>query len=149
MAPAQQPALVSPYQKTIWIFVNRNPFPVNIPHPNDPGSTVPFQPIPDRTQVLGMLDFQTHPFYANFVGFKRSLSQEPAPAYLKLRPEDVDGGGDDSSIYDLMRMSPERIADYIKWVSQSNPDIAAQITRSLSLSAPAPSQRASQAPPGV
>jgi hypothetical protein len=96
-----------------------------------------------------MLDFQTHPFYGNFVGYKRSISQEPAPAYLALRSQDIDGAVDDSSIYDLMRMSPERIADYIKWISQSNPDIAAQITRALQQSVPAPSGRVSQAPPGA
>lgn len=142
---------VDPNARVVWIFVNRNPYVVHLPHPNDPGTTIPFGPCPDRNRVLGMLDFKTHPFYANFVGFKRSISQEPAPQYLGLSPEDIDGAADSSSIYDLMRMPPEKIAEYIKFVAQSNPDIAAQISRSLSAVAAPPSGRhvASQAPPGM
>lgn len=121
-------------QRTVWIFVNRNPFVVHLPHPNDPGSTVMFPPCPDRSKPLGMLDFRTHPFFSNFVGFKRSISQEAAPEYLKLRPESVEGAEESQSPYDLMRMSPDRIAEYINWVKQSNPEIAAQITRALASS---------------
>lgn len=152
MPSGQMSAQVAdPNSRVVWIFINRNPFVIHLPHPNDPGTTIPFGPCPDRNQTLGMLDFKTHPFFANFVGFKRSISQEPAPSYLGLSPEDIDGAEDSSTIYDLMRMPPEKIAEYIKFVAQSNPDIAAQISRSLSAVAAPPSGRnvLSQAPPGV
>jgi hypothetical protein len=104
----------------------------------------------DRSRPLGMIDFKTHPYYANYVGYKRSISQEPAPAYLKLRHEDVEGGGDNTAITDLMRMSPERIAEYIQFIGQTNPDIAAQISTALGNSNPVPAGRQlSQAPPGA
>jgi hypothetical protein len=151
------PAVANPNARTVWIFVNRNPFPVHLPHPDDPGSTVVFPPCADRNRHLGMLDFKTHPFFGNFVGFKRSITQEPAPAYLQLRPVDIEGAESaGQSVYDIMRMPPERIAEYVKWVSQSNPEIAKQIADSLGAAAPVPAGRVpnpvgpiSQAPPGA
>lgn len=144
--------VASPSQRTIWIFVNRHPFPIHLPHPDDPGSLVVFPPCPDRARHLGMLDFKTHPFFANFVGFKRSISQEPAPAYLQLRAEDLEGAeSQGQSVYDIMRMTPDRIAEYVKTIAQSNPEIAQQIANALGSAAPVPAGRSmvSQAPPGM
>ena len=102
-----------------------------------------------------MMDFKTHPFFGNFVGFKRSIAQEPAPAYLQLRPEDLDGAqSSGQSVYDLMRMEPERVAEYVRFIAQSNPEIAAQIANALGAPPPAGripalSSPISQAPPGM
>jgi len=137
-------------KKTIWVFVNRNPWPVNIPDPRDPGTRVTFPPCPDKKNPIGSLDYKTHPWYGNFCGFKNSIAQEPAPEYLHLREADIEGykagpGGDeDGDIYDLMRMSPAKLIDYIKYISESNPDIANQISKAMDTG-----KRISQAPPGM
>lgn len=144
--PAQPQVPMDPNARTIWIYVNRNQFEVHLPHPDDPGSTVTFPPCPNRSKPLGMLDFKRHPFYANFVGYKRSISQEPAPAYLKLQVEEFNEQTD-VTIHDLMRMSPQRIADFVKTVAVSNPDVAAQISKALEQVGAR--RIVSQAPPGV
>ncbi len=139
---------------TIWMYVNRNPFPVWLPDPNDPGSRVEFPPCPDESVPLGMMDFRTHPFFANFVGFKRSVKQEAVPAYLHITEADVETDG--VAVYDLMSMPPEAIAQYLSMLQQTNPDIAAQITRGLGTKPRLPQaanamvpRGPSQAPPGV
>lgn len=147
-ASVPQSSVEASGKRTVWIYVNRHEFPIHLPHPNDPGSSVTFPPCPDKKQALGMLDFKLHPFFANFVGFKRSVSQEPAPDYLQLDEGHVqrETGGADSTIHDLMRMSPDRIADYVRFVAQSNPEIASQIAQAL----PGGNQKMiSQAPPGL
>lgn len=130
--------------RKLLMYVNRNAFPIMIPHPNDPGSSVTFMPNPDKTKPLGVLDFKTNPFYANFVGYKRSLSQETIPAYTGVTERDIEGSGK-SSIRDLMRLTPEEVLAYIQEVGQTNPDIASQMTRALS----AVGGRVSQAPAGA
>lgn len=130
--------------KTLWLYVNRNPFPIFLPDPNDPGSRVAFPPCPDKAKPLGMMDFRTHPFFASFVGFKRSVSQEPVPVYLKMREEDMEARESDGTAHDLMKMDPDTLSAYIKNLAQHNPDVAAQVTNAL-----APSRRVSQAPPGM
>ncbi len=116
---------------TVWIYVNRNPFPVYLPDPKDPGSRVAFAPCPDKEYPLGRLDFQLNPFYANFVGYKSSITQEPAPRYLKLTQEDFVELSSDSETYDLLNMSPDKLADFLRNVASANPEMAAQISSAL------------------
>lgn len=118
----------------LLMYVNRNKFPIFLPHPNDPGSYVDFPPCPDKTKPLGMKDFRTHTFFANFVGFKRSVSQEPVPAYLNMSEKDIEGL-ESVNIHDLMKLTPEDVSKYVEMVSRSNPDVAAQISRALSVGA--------------
>lgn len=121
-------------KRTVWIFVNRNPFPIMLPHPTDAGSPVVFPPCPDTKVKLGMLDFKLHPYYANYTGFRRSLTQEPAPDYLHLDQRSVEketGVSAEAPVHDLMRMSPDRIVSYIQSIAEHNPDIAQQIANVL------------------
>jgi hypothetical protein len=124
--------------RTIWIYVNRNDFPITLPHPNDPGSAVTFPPCPDRKARIGRLDFYTNPGFARYVGYKRSITQEPAPDYLVLTDKDVEGAESGGDAPDLLRMSPEKVAEYVQMLAQMNPDIAKQIADRLKVTNPTP-----------
>lgn len=119
---------VAAAKRTVWIYVNRQVYPVHLPDPTDPGSSVRFVPVPDKKTTLVPGMYQTHPFFGHFVRLQRSISKEPAPDYLALTTEQVQGG---PTVHDLLNMNPDALKGFLAMLAEKDPEMAAEIASSL------------------
>lgn len=132
-------------KRKVWIYLNRNKFPVYLPHPEDSGSSVCFPPVA-KDQVMGMLDFKTDHRYAAYTGLKSSITCEPAPDYLALTDEDIKAS-EQTSVPDFMKMNPDELVKFVQAAASVNPEIAQQLSNALGVVGK--QRKITQAPPGA
>ncbi len=121
-------AAVEEPKRTHWIFVNRQVYPVHLPDPFDPGSSVRFPPVPDKKTTLLSGMYQVHPFFDHFTRIKRSIVKEPAPDYLDANFANVPTG---PTIHDMLNMHPDAIKGFLEMLKERDPEMAAEIAASF------------------
>lgn len=120
-------------KRTVWIYINREKFPVHLPDPKDPsGGLVEFPPVPDKATRLKPGMYQTHPWYDKFKNVKRSVTKEPAPDYLDLE----DSIEPSASMHDLMKMNPDQIKTFLGFWAEQNPQMAQELIAGMRQGAP-------------